>query len=292
MALSQPPRPDRSQSRPTLGRALLWPAAAVGMGALLIHNSLASPEDPKPPTPPAAVAESADVDPPAEEASPATVTPPVAAPTSTTDASPTAVVPPMAVPNAVPGPPGPGRQTLPRSVPKRLAIPQIGVNAPFTGLSLAASGQLNAPPLNNTNLVGWYKNGASPGERGASIVVGHVDTKTGPAVFVLLRTLKPGSRVVITRADGIVVSFKVDSVDTFSKANFPNDRVYADTPTPELRLITCGGIYNRSAHEYESNVVVFAHLASVKRPPGLPSQHPGPVPLTTRATGKVPMPLS
>jgi sortase (surface protein transpeptidase) len=144
-------------------------------------------------------------------------------------------------------------------------IPQIAVDAPFTRLSLGASGHLNAPSVKYTNLVGWFKDGASPGERGTSVVVGHVDTKSGPAVFVQLRTLRPGSEVDITRADGSVAAFKVDSVETFSKAAFPDARVYGDAPTPQLRLITCGGNYDRSVHDYEANVVVFAHLDSVRR---------------------------
>jgi len=150
-------------------------------------------------------------------------------------------------------------------VPKRIVIPQIAVDAPFTPLSLGASGHLNPPPVKDMNLAGWFKDGATPGERGTSIVVGHVDTKSGPAVFVQLRTLKPGSEVDITRSDGSVAGFTVDSVETFSKAAFPDARVYGNAPTPQLRLITCGGNYNRSVHDYESNVVVFAHLDSVRR---------------------------
>ncbi|GAA3825612.1 class F sortase [Streptomyces chiangmaiensis] len=209
----------------------------MGLGTVLIHHSLASPADPKPPTPPAAFA------------------PPVV------------VTPPALPAPSGPGPrttAGPAAQQLPRSAPKRIVIAQIGVNAPFSEISLDASGHLVPPPVTNKNLVGWYKGGVSPGERGTSVVVGHVDTKTGPAVFVLLRTLKPGSRLDITRADGVVTTFKVDSVETFTKAKFPDKRVYAGATTPQLRLITCGGTYNHSAHEYESNVVVFAHLASVK----------------------------
>ncbi|MFF4210217.1 class F sortase [Streptomyces sp. NPDC001796] len=256
MALSQPTPPDRPRSgaapRRTAGRALLWPAVAVGVGVLLIHNSLTgTPADPKPGAPPAVAVSPANLDPPVDAAPPEDAAPP------------SAVTPVAPRPDATASP---QKQGLPRSAPKRIEIPQIGVDAPFTELSLGASGHLNPPPGSNTNLVGWYRGGASPGERGTSIVVGHVDTKTGPAVFVLLRTLKPGSKVDITRADGTIARFKVDSVETFSKAGFPDNRVYADAPTPQLRLITCGGDYNRSAHDYEANVVVFAHLASVKRP--------------------------
>ncbi|MER6124625.1 class F sortase [Streptomyces sp. NPDC001795] len=258
MALSQPTPPDQPGSKPvsrTLSRALLWPAAAVGLGVLLINNSLTSPADPKPPTPPAAVASPADIDAPADLDAPVDLSPP------------TFVRPPLAIPSPKPRrhtTANPAVQGLPPSAPTRIVIPQIAVDAPFTPLTLGASGHLNPPPANDRNLVGWFKDGASPGERGASIVVGHVDTKTGPAVFMLLRTLVPGSKVEITRADGMVARFRVDSVETFSKAKFPDDRVYADTPTPQLRLITCGGNYNRSVHDYEDNVVVFAHLDSVR----------------------------
>ncbi|MBW8706329.1 hypothetical protein MBT84_42595 [Streptomyces sp. MBT84] len=243
MTLSQPAPPEQPRNRPTsrtVNRALLLlPAAAVGLGAVLIHHSLSSPSDPKPPTLPAAV-----------------VPPSVV------------VTPPALVAPSGPGPRKglPAAQELPRSAPKRIVIPQIGVNAPFSEISLDASGHLTPPPVTNKNLVGWYKGGVSPGERGTSVVVGHVDTKTGPAVFVLLRTLKPGSKLDITRADGVVTSFKVDTVETFSKAKFPDKRVYAGNTTPQLRLITCGGTYNHKSHDYESNVVVFAHLDSVRHP--------------------------
>ncbi|MFG2894209.1 class F sortase [Streptomyces sp. NPDC048248] len=209
------PRTTTAQRPP--GRSLMWPAVAVGLGALLVYNSFETSADPKPQS-----------------------------------------RPPAAAASATPGP------TLPHSAPTRLSIPEIAVDAPFTPLAIEESGQLAAPPADDNNLVGWFEEGASPGERGASIVAGHVDTKTGPAVFFQLSTLKRGSTVDIAREDGTVATFKVDSVETFSKANFPNDRVYADTPSAELRLITCGGEYDRKAKDYADNVVVFAHLASSK----------------------------
>ncbi|MCB5907463.1 class F sortase [Streptomyces sp. SF28] len=208
----------------------MWPALAAGMGALLVFNSFDTSADSKPPVPPAAVAP---------------------------------VAPSLFAPTTAPK----TELALSRSAPKRLSIPEIGVDAPFTALGLGPKGQLNAPPPNDSNLVGWFKGGATPGERGASIVAGHVDTKTGPAVFLQLDQLKPGSTADITRQDGSVATFTVDSVETFSKANFPDDRVYADTPTPQLRLITCGGAYDRAAKDYVDNVVVFAHLTAMKKTP-------------------------
>ncbi|HEY9331273.1 MAG TPA: class F sortase, partial [Streptomyces sp.] len=174
--------------------------------------------------------------------------------------------PAAAVPRqASPAPSPTTAPALARSVPKRLRIPAIAVDAPFTPLSIGASGRLDAPPPNDRNLVGWFQGGVTPGERGASIVAGHVDTLTGPAVFLQLRFLRPGATVDITRTDGTVATFKVDTVETFSKAKFPDKRVYADTPDAQLRLITCGGTYDKKAKDYVDNVVVFAHLDSAKK---------------------------
>ncbi|MGQ4513079.1 class F sortase [Streptomyces sp. DW26H14] len=219
MAATSAPSPVAE--RP-LSRRLMWPAASVVLGALLMYNSLGG----------------------APSGTPGAPEVPVAAGAPTPSVSPTTDL------------------ALPRSEPKRLVIPSIAVDAPFTPLTLGADGHLNAPPENNNNLVGWYEGGVTPGEPGSAIVAGHVDTKTGPAVFLLLDALKPGSTVNITRADGIVATFKVDSVQTFSKAEFPDQEVYGKTSTPQLRLITCGGSYDRQAKDYTDNVVVFAHLDS------------------------------
>lgn len=210
----------------------MWPAAAVGVGALLVFNSLDTSADSKPPSSPVALAP---------------------------------VAPDVTVPSAPPTTHPKTSTALPRSAPTRIRIPKIGVDAPFTPLSLAPTGQLNAPPPDNSNLVGWYKDGATPGENGSAIVAGHVDTKTGPAVFLQLDEVKKGSTIEITRADKSVATFTVDDVETFSKAQFPDDRVYAETPNPQLRVITCGGAYDKAAKDYTDNVVVFAHLSSSRK---------------------------
>lgn len=153
--------------------------------------------------------------------------------------------------------------SLPRSAPVRLVIPRIGVDAPFTDLAIDSGGQLEAPPPNDTNLVGWHADGTSPGESGTAIVAGHVDTKTSAAVFARLDRLIPGDRFDVRRADGRTATFAVDTLETFSKGAFPDDRVYADTDRPLIRLITCAGVYDKKARDYKDNLVVFAHLAAV-----------------------------
>lgn len=149
---------------------------------------------------------------------------------------------------------------LPRSAPTRLRIPDIDVDAPFTDLGIAASGELEAPPPDDTNLVGWFADGASPGERGASLIAGHVDTKTSAAVFARLSELEKGDRFEVKRADGRKAEFVVDHAESFAKKDFPDERVYADTDDAQVRLITCAGDYDRKAKDYTENLVVFAHL--------------------------------
>ncbi|MGW8745289.1 class F sortase [Streptomyces sp. NPDC055794] len=154
----------------------------------------------------------------------------------------------------------PAGPVLPRSKPVRLLIPEISVDAPFTDLAIGAGGQLEPPPAADTNLVGWYAKGVSPGERGTSIIAGHVDTKTSAAVFARLGQLDEGDVFHVWRADGRKASFEVDGVETFAKDEFPSKRVYGDTDRSEVRLITCAGDYDRKAKDYTDNLVVFAHL--------------------------------
>ncbi|MER5966332.1 class F sortase [Streptomyces sp. NPDC002057] len=149
---------------------------------------------------------------------------------------------------------------MPRSAPIRLRIPKIGVDAPFTGLEIGPSGALNPPPADDTNLVGWHASGISPGERGTALIAGHLDTATAPAVFARLGELDAGDRFEVKRSDGSSAAFVIDSVEKFHKDDFPDERVYDDTPDALVRLITCAGTYDRTAKDYTENLVVFAHL--------------------------------
>lgn len=152
-----------------------------------------------------------------------------------------------------------GKQ-LPRARPTRLRIPAIDVDAPFVGLAIGDSGRLEPPPADDVNLVGWQANGVSPGEAGTAIIAGHVDTATAPAVFAGLSALEKGTRFSVNRSDGRTAVFVVDSVETFAKDDFPDQRVYADTPQAQVRLITCAGEYDHTVKDYTDNLVVFAHL--------------------------------
>ena len=155
---------------------------------------------------------------------------------------------------------------LARSLPVSIAIPAIGVHSPLLHTGLNRDGTIAVPPLNDppvTNEAAWYKNSPEPGQPGAAIIVGHVDSASdGPSVFFRLGALDPGDEVDITLADHRIAVFKVTGVRTYRKGRFPAATVYGPTGYPALRLITCGGSFDPQTGSYLSNVVAFASLVS------------------------------
>ncbi|MEU2554846.1 MULTISPECIES: class F sortase [unclassified Streptomyces] len=155
----------------------------------------------------------------------------------------------------------PPRPLSTRSRPTDFRIPSLGIDAPVIGLGLEGDRQLSTPPLDRPNEVGWYQGGPTPGETGTAIAVGHRDTRTGAAVFAALAHVEPGKPIEVGRADGRTAVYSVDRVKVYDKAGFPDEEVYGSSGRPELRVLTCGGLYSRRTG-YTSNVVVFAHLTA------------------------------
>ncbi|MFE7777065.1 class F sortase [Streptomyces sp. NPDC057445] len=150
-----------------------------------------------------------------------------------------------------------------QSVPVRLRIPAIKVNAPMAKAGLDKTGALKLPPAGKAGVAGWYAKGPAPGDSGTAVVAGHVDTPTGRAVFFSLGSLTKGSRIEITRKDRRTAVFTVDAVEVYSKKKFPTRKVYRSTAAPQLRIITCGGGYNRTSG-YLGNTVVYASLTRTR----------------------------
>ncbi len=142
--------------------------------------------------------------------------------------------------------------------PVSLVIPSIGVRTGLVRLGLTSSGALQVPAT--VTVAGWYTGSARPGAIGAAVIVGHIDSLSGPGVFFRLRLLHPGSKVYVRRADGSLAEFQVTSVRSYLKAQFPTLAVYGPVPYAELRLITCGGAFDYATGHYLSNTIVYAAL--------------------------------
>ena len=144
-------------------------------------------------------------------------------------------------------------------VPVGVEIPRIGVVSSLDRLGRAPDGTVQEP--SRWAVAGWYAPGTRPGDPGSAVILGHVDSKGGPAVFFRLRELRRGDMVTIGRADGSSVRFVVQRAEQYPKNRFPTDAVYYPTLTPALRLVTCGGEFDATAGRYRSNLIVFATLA-------------------------------
>jgi hypothetical protein len=159
------------------------------------------------------------------------------------------------------GPAGHG-PSLRRSMPVSVDIPAIGVTSKLLRLGLNTDGTIQVPSLvTSAGEAAWYKYSATPGQIGASVIEGHVDSDQGPAVFYRLGALRPGDTIDVRLADGVTAIFRVTGVREYTKSNFPSKAIYGATDFAALRLITCGGVFDYATGHYLSSTVVFASLA-------------------------------
>jgi hypothetical protein len=143
--------------------------------------------------------------------------------------------------------------------PVRIRIPLIAVESPLERLAKLPDRSIATPSRWET--AGWYDEGPRPGQPGPAVVLGHVDSATGPAVFARLSELRPGAQVLVDRADGSTAGFAVETSEIYPKNDFPAELVYLPTLEPKLELITCAGTFDRSSGHYRDNLIVTARPA-------------------------------
>lgn len=153
------------------------------------------------------------------------------------------------------------------AAPQSVAVPSLGITAPVVPRGLDASGAVDPPPYHQPSKVGWYERGSTPGAEGVALLVGHVDTESKPAVFYGLSAARPGEKVRVTGAGGLRLEFTIDDIQVFTRERFDPQKVYGprESDRAELRLITCGGTYDKKARTYTANVVVSAYLTGAGR---------------------------
>jgi hypothetical protein len=153
----------------------------------------------------------------------------------------------------------PAAAVVARSTPTALSIPAIGLAVSLGSLGLNPDGTVQVPT--DIQQPGWYHLGPSPGQVGSAVILGHVDSYLGPAVFFELPTLVPGDLISVTLADGVITHFVVDTVVMYSKDDFPTSLVYSSHGYQAMQLITCGGSFDSATGHYLSNVVVYTTLS-------------------------------
>ncbi|MFD3972552.1 class F sortase [Streptomyces cyaneofuscatus] len=160
----------------------------------------------------------------------------------------------------------PAHEPVEGAAPRTVEVPSVGIDAPVVRRGLDQDGAIDPPPYDLPQTAGWYGRGTEVGAEGAALVVGHVDTETKPAVFYGLSAVRPGEKVEVVREDGSVAEFTVDDVQVVTRERFDAEKAYGPRVDgrAELRLITCGGKYDRKSRSYTANVVVSAYLTGVR----------------------------
>ncbi|WP_405790023.1 class F sortase [Streptomyces sp. NBC_01367] len=153
---------------------------------------------------------------------------------------------------------GKAEQALARSAPQKISIPSLNLSSSLETLQQNPDGTMQTPK--DPALAGWYEPGPTPGSTGPAVIAGHVTWNGASAVFEKLKTMKGGDTIKVTRQDGKTVTFTVDKVAEYPKAEFPTLEVYKNIDHAGLRLVTCGGNFDPQKHYYDSNVVVYARM--------------------------------
>jgi Sortase domain len=251
LAPPQPPRPDPRRWWIATVVLLLIAAGLTVIGVRGTDDALAGPSA-SPTTAPSAPATDAPASAPAGA--------PASAPAGAAASAPTGAATSAPTPATVPA--------VTRSPPVELRVPAIGLTVSVSALGLNPDRTVQVPT--DFQRAGWFQLGPSPGQLGSAVILGHVDSYRGPAVFFRLRALQQGDAVEVQLADGAVTRFLVTEVATYPKDAFPAQQVYGSRGSSTLQLITCGGEFDRVARSYRSNVVAYTSLASTTPAPAPP----------------------
>lgn len=145
--------------------------------------------------------------------------------------------------------------------PTEIRIPKINADSSLIAVAVDKDGQIAVPSVSQPMQAAWYRFSPVPGDVGPAIILGHIDGNHQPGIFYHLNDLNPGDEVIVSRSDGKDVKFVVDHKIEVPKNQFPAEAIYGNTDKPQLRLITCGGVFDHAAHSYVDNIVVYANLA-------------------------------
>ena len=157
-----------------------------------------------------------------------------------------------------------GPPALTGPIPRHLALPSLQVDAPIVPVGLQPGGNLTVP--DDPHVLGWWQGAARPGSQQGTIVIdGHVDTAAhGPGALFSLRQLRPGDPVVLSTNHGSW-HYMIIALRSYPKVNLPAE-IFTSTGPPRLIIITCGGAFNRTTHQYADNIIAYALPAPINLP--------------------------
>ncbi|MBH0156419.1 class F sortase [Fictibacillus sp. 5RED26] len=147
-------------------------------------------------------------------------------------------------------------------VPTTIEIPSLKINTEIEKVGRLDNGQMGVPKGMDT--VGWFSDGVKPGSPGNAVMAGHVDSKSGPAVFYKLEDLEAGDEVIVKDQDGKTFTFVVTDKEKYNRKTAPVDKIFDYSYGSKLNLITCTGNFNRDEGTHEERLVIYTELKAAE----------------------------
>lgn len=142
------------------------------------------------------------------------------------------------------------------TAPTRVIIAALDIDGPVIPVGVNAASQLDVPPDARTLV--WYRNGPSPGGPGSAVIAGHLNWRGTNGIFARLDEIPVGATITVVYADDSQQDFIVSAVDLVPKPAVAVNGTFAREGERLLRLVTCGGEFEKAVRSYRSNVVVTA----------------------------------
>ncbi|MBE4907325.1 class F sortase [Bacillus luteolus] len=141
-------------------------------------------------------------------------------------------------------------------VPQNLAIPSLNLDANIISVGLQEDGTMEVPK--DVMEVGWYTQGAKPGQNGNVVLAGHVDSYLGPGIFFHLENVTLNDKIIITDGHNREITYRITKIEKYPYQDGPLEEIFGFTSQKRLQLITCTGSYNPFKRTHEERLVVTA----------------------------------
>lgn len=148
--------------------------------------------------------------------------------------------------------------------PRKIFIDSLGINMCIEQVALDRNGYITAP--SNIHLGGYYIKSARPGEKGATVINGHMLGRYNKAAFQHLDDVKLGAEIHLQLGNKSWLTYEVVDKKTyaadkvmghiFQPIDFDNDEVVKN----QLTLVPSVGAADATNEAYDTRTIVYARL--------------------------------
>ncbi len=142
----------------------------------------------------------------------------------------------------------------------KVALPSLGVEAPIVRVGVDTKAQMVVPK--NARDVAWLDQGDMlTGPTQNLVLAGHINYSRRAGSFSRIQSLRAGD-IVNVSLNGKKLQYRVQWTCLFDRQTTQAARIMGYTENPSVTLISCGGVFDRSARTHNKRVAVRAELIS------------------------------